>query len=693
MKKSLLVLTLVALLGSGCKGGTSSSSKVESSPISNSEVSSSSKTSSSEKTSSSSKVESSSSSESSKTPEVTAYSLKGKVLNTFDGNLEGVKVLANGNEVAATNSNGEFVINDVAKADSYKLSFAKDGYAAYELDVASKFLDQKEINLGDVELVKSFANFGALESKAWANYEAFRGSVSRNSTGMLFRFNSDNAVFTSEGRSSKLELYISTGEVSATRDSGVTQIVVHSDKSTTISNYGGADTSNADYKADVKVENGKTEVDVYISYTSLNMTKDQIIGMSFGLWSDVDADWAPMHALDTTTLALVENPSLYVRCDKENYCFANTKNEYPKEEEFNKDELIAGRPYNVANPANAGNANADDLYVKVITNESSFTFDMVGFGEFADDEYIKLVLHTSDTDGNGWAIQESDVSFLVSKSQAVKKTGVTDFWALERFNQSDVAANHSLVHNANDQGYFTMSFEVDFSEIPNYASDVEVSFFMFEFGAPGLYNAAPWNKAMVVNGNPAGDPAAQSSYQVIKEKEFAFDKDALLASYNIKFSKDYYAYFEKKDDCLRLNLLSFTALGDNQFTRFVVDTDATPVNGGWALDANDVSFSIYKNKAYFQTGKTSFWDDEVNNFHKDNNETLNAPTYTENENGYWTITLDIDYSELGFNITKESNLTGVLIFFNPTIVNSMGTFEYNGVVAGDTAVQANYFTI
>ena len=688
MKKSLLVLTLVALLGSGCKGGTSSSSKVESSPVSSSEVSSSEKTSSS-----SSKVESSSSSESSKTPEVTSYSLKGKVLNTFDGNLEGVKLFVNGNEVTTTNSNGEFVVNDVAKADSYKISFVKDGYDSYELDVASKFLDNKEINLGDIELVKAFTNFGSLVSKTWANYEEFVGSVSRNSTGMLFRFRSNNAVFTSEGRNSKLELYISTGEVSGTRDSGVTQIVIHSDKSSAISNFGGLDTSNADYKVDFKVANDKTEVEVYVSYASLNMTKDQIIGMSFGLWSEVDADWAPMNALDTTTLALVENPTLYVRCDKENFCFANTKNEYPKEEEFNKDELIAGRPYNVANPANAGNANADDLYVKVIKNEASFTFDMVGFGEFADDEYIKLVLHTSDTDGNGWAIQESDVSFLVSKSQAVKKTGITDFWALEKFNQSDVAANHSLVHNANDQGYFTMSFEVDFNEIPNYASDVEVSFFMFEFGAPGLYNAAPWNKAMVVNGNPAGDPAAQSSYQVIKEKEFAFDKDALLASYNIKFSKDYYAKIEKRDDCLRLNLLSFTALNDNQFTRFVVDTDATPASGGWALDANDVSFSIYKDKAYFQTGKTSFWDDEVNNFHKDNNETLNVPTYTANENGYWTITLDIDYSELGLNITKDSSLTGVLIFFNPTIVNSMGTFEYNGVVAGDTANQANYFEI
>ena len=141
MKKSLLVLTLVALLGSGCKGGTSSSSKVNSSPVSSSEVSSSEKTSSN-----SSKVESSSSSESSKTPEVTAYSLKGKVLNTFDGNLEGVKLFVNGSEVATTNNNGEFNINDVAKADSYKLNFVKDGYESYEVDVASKFLDNKEIN-------------------------------------------------------------------------------------------------------------------------------------------------------------------------------------------------------------------------------------------------------------------------------------------------------------------------------------------------------------------------------------------------------------------------------------------------------------------------------------------------------------------------------------------------------------------
>jgi hypothetical protein len=682
MKKSLLVLTLIALLGSGCKGGTSSSSKVNSSPVSSSEVSSSEKTSSS-----SSKVESSSSSESSKTPEVTIYSLKGKVLNTFDGNLEGVKLFVNGNEVTTTNSNGEFVVSDVAKADSYKISFVKDGYESYELDVASKFLDNKEINLGDIELVKAYANFGSLESKKWSNYEAFIGSVSRNSTGMLFRFRSNNTVFTSEGRNSKLELYISTGEVSGAQDSYVTQIVVHSDKTTSIKNCGGLDTSNADYKANVKVENGKTEVEIYISYSSLNMSKDQIIGMSFGLWSEVDKDWAPMFALDTTSFALVENPSLYVRCDKDNFCFINTKNEYPKEEEFNKEELIAGRPYNVANPTNAGNASADDLYVKVITNESSFTFDMVGFGEFADDEYIKLVLHTSDTDGSGWAIQESDVSFLVSKSKAVKKTGITDFWGLEKFEQSDVPANHSLVHNANDQGYFTMSFEVDFTEIPNYASDVEVSFFMFEFGAPGLYNAAPWNSAMTKYGVGVGDAAAQSSYQVIQEKVISVDKEALLADYKYQFSTNYYANIERGEYSVVLNLISFNHFNSSDFIRFIVDTDGNPATGVWVIDPSDVGLVICKDVCYLETGKSSFWDGEANKFHGTNT-TLNTPEYTEYAE-YWTLKIEIDYSELGLNVTKDSKLAGLLIQFNPTIQNH--GFNFNGYIPQDVALQNNYF--
>lgn len=695
MKKSLLILSLFALLGTGCNKTSSSTNEVSSNktPIS-STVSSSSKENSSTHLDSSSSIEqSSSSSESSKTPDIEFYNIKGTIKNVFSGNLDGVKVYANDVEVAVTNSDGKYEISNVAKADSYILRFVKDGYASEEKEISNYFDNKNQDITLDVDLAKTYAKFGSLENKTWTNYEAFKGSVSRNSDGMLFRFNSDNTVFTSEGRNSKLELYLSVGEVKTTRDSSVTQIVINSDGSTSISNYGDVDTSKHKYKVDIITKDNKTEVDVFITYSSLGMTNDQIIGMSFGLWSEVDKDWAPMMALDTTTVALVDNPTLYVRCDKDNYCFESTINDYPVEPEFNKEELIKGRPYNVANPTNAGNANADDLYVKVIKNESSFTFDAVGFGEFTSDEYIKLVLHTSETDGSGWKIQESDVSFLASKDKSVKKTGITDFWGLEKFDQSTENANHALVHEAFDEGYFTLSFEVDFTEIPNYSSEVEVSFFMFEFGAPGLYNADPWIKAMVVDGTPAGDPAAQGSYQVIQEKEYAFDKDALIAQYNIKYSSDYYAKFERKDDVLTVNLLGFGTLNNYQFSRLIVNTDDSKTTGGWALEATDVSFVIFKDKAYLETGRTDFWVDEANNFHSNNIETLNAPVYSENENGYWTITLDIDYTELGLNITKESNLEGVLIFFNPGIVNTMGTFEYNGVTAGDTAIQSNYFVI
>lgn len=696
MKKSLLILSLFALLGTGCNKVTSSTNEESSS---NNPVSSSVSTTSSSKvdnsSSSSSIVESSSSSESSKTPDIEYYNVRGNVRNAFSGNLDGVKVYANDVEITTTNSDGNYEITNVEPSSSYVLRFEKDGYESEKVEIANYFDNKNQNITADIELVKTYAKFGALENKSWTNYEAFSGSVSRNSSGMLFRFNSNNTVFNSEGRNSKLELYISTGENTTVREnnSGVYQIVVHSDGSRSIHNYGGVDLTSAAYKTDVKVDNGKTVVEVFVSYQTLGINNDAIIGVTFGLWSEVDKDWAPMMALDSTSIALVENPALYVRCDKDNYCFESTNNDYPKASEFNKDELIQGRPYNVANPTNAGNVNADDLYVKVIKNENSFTFDAVGFGEFASDEYIKLVLHTSETDGSGWATQESDVSFLASKDKAVKKTGITDFWALQKLDQSTENANHRLVHKAFEEGYFTLSFEVDFSEIPNYSSEVEVSFFMFEFGAPGLYNADPWNKAMVVNGIPAGDPAAQGSYQVIQEKEYAFDKDALIAQYNIKYSNGYYAKFERKDDVLTVNLLGFGTLNNDHFSRLIVNTDDSKATGGWALEATDVSFVIFKDKAYLETGRTSFWDDEANKFHSNNIETLNAPVFNENENGYWTISLDIDYTELGLNITKESHLEGVLIFFNPGIVNAMGTFEYNGVTAGDTAVQSNYFVI
>ena len=718
MKKSLLIMSLVALLGSaGCgNNSTSSSNKSSGTTPSSSEV----KNTSSEKVSSetpstptpsstvtpstpsstvtpstpSSTVTPSTPAPSTSTPApvIEKYTVSGTVRNVFDGNIEGVKVYANGNEVTQTDSNGNYTVNEIdGSASSYTLSFVKDGYDTYVKDVVSLFNNSDASLTVDVDLAKTYAKIGSLVSKEWANYEAFTGYVSRNSYGVLVRLASDNIVFTSAGRDSKAEIYFSVGETANERNENNFGVIILSNKTYTVTNFGGLDTSNYGVKVNVDDSNAKTVIDVNFSYESLGITIQDIFGVTFGLWSEVDKDWAPMHSLNTTNLAAVENPTAYVRCDKDNYCFESTVNDYPKEPEYSKDELIAGRKYNVANPTNVGNANGDDMYLNVIKNESSFTFDMVGFGTFADDEYIKIVLHTSDVDGAGWALQESDVSFLVSKDKAYRKTGITDFWQFEKFSQGGEVANHSLVHNAYESGYFTMTFDVDFVEIPEYSATGEVSFFMFEFGAPGIYNAAPWNKAMLVDGSPCGDPALQSCYQIIQEKEFGFDKETLIANYNIKFSHNLYANFVRGEYALTLNLLSFTALSSNHFVRLIIDTDGVAATGGWALDASDVSIVIYKDASYLETGKTNFWDGEANSFHGTNT-TLNELKYEENENGYWTISLDIDYSELGLNVNKDSALKGLLLLFAPEIQN--GGFSYNGVTdVGDQALQSNYFTI
>lgn len=541
----------------------------------------------------------------------------------------------------------------------------------------------------EVVLALNYAHVGKLVDKDWPLYERFNTHVTRNEKGLMIRHTSDSNVFLNGTRSSQVETYVSVGDTS-TRDgnAGVFKITQESNGNWNASNFGGAAVTGITSEA--KTINDLTVIDMFLPFATLGVEKDAIIGVTNGLWSNDDSDWAPMVFGNTTELAAVETPSAYVRCDINNAIFRNTKNEYPKEAEYNKDELIAGKPYNTGNPEATKFAAADDIYFSVNNTATGFEFDMVGFGSFEDNEYIKFVFHTSETDASGWGTQASDLSVLVSKSQAKYRTGLTDFWAYTNFGNDTATANQPE-YNFNDKGYFTLKWTLNYNEIPEYSATGEVSFIAIEFGNGIIYNNDPWINAMMKNGKGIGDPASQTSYQVIQEKAGAVDRESLTKDYNIQFSFIEYAKFERRNDGLLLSLLSFDKLGANQYIRFICDTDGNPTSGVWELDAKDVSFTIYSDRAYIETGKTSFWDNEAQQFHPSNIETLNPITY--NDFGeYWTIDLLIDYTELGLNVNADSPLNGLLLLFNPTIQN--GGFNYNGNTApGDQAIQKNYFKI
>ena len=636
-----------------------------------------------------------------------AYTLTGNVKNVFDGALDGVKVSLGGEEIATT-TEGVFTISNVLATPNYVLTFEKAGYVTLTQDFTS-LLTGKEVNvnLGDVDLARDYVRFGALEPKSWTNQEAFVGYVTRNSNGMLFRMEASNAIFTSEGRNSKLELYVSVGSNVAFRDgnAGVTQIVIFSNKSHSVFNYGNGDLDSKLAMVTVDDTNGKTVVEVAISYQALGMVSyDEIMGVNMGLWSVVDDDWNAMFALDTNTPTNVEQLTTYVRNDGEG-CFISERNDdfVPT---YNKAEVIADREYGFADPVLVKMTNADDIYFKVLKDETGFTFDMVGFGTFDDNEVIKLVLHTSEVDGSVWALQASDVTFLISKTKATLRVGTAEFFDYITFDSNDVAAKNAPVYNLDASGYFSLTFKVDFTEIPEYSETCEVSMLMVEFGINqdgnyAIFNNDPWINAMTYKGVGIGDPANQVYYQVIQEKPTSVDKEALLESYTIQFSTNYYAKFEKTAETLKLHILSFAGLTETDTIRFAINADGVN-DGGWVLGENDVIFNITRTSAFYTTGayaaqtrNDNFWACEfetpkfwVGGF---SYETINTPVFTE-EAEYRTLTLEIDYTEIGLEITENTPLTGMLVTFAGNAIQNSG-FVYNGLPGADIALQANYFTI
>lgn len=564
---------------------------------------------------------------------------------------------------------------------------------------ASGILRSSCVDCGKIkqETIPAFKQVGKLvQDKSWANYEAFDIYARRNAESISVRLISRNEVFTSEGRNSQVEVYFVTGDNLLSREgnTGVTRVTVSSSKQLTVYNYG-QDVSSVGVKHSVKSVGTRNVVDIEVPYTTLNTTSDAIFGIACGLWSQVDVDWAPMVAFETSNVVDVEKLKTYIRCDKDNYFFNCEINDYPEnivQPDYDKVALTEGYPFGFANPENVLDENADDFYLKTSKTETGFKFDMVGFGTFADNEHVKLVIHTSETDGTGWATQASDVTFLVSKTKAIAKTGLTSFWDCVNFTEGDTPAANTPVYEANEAGYFKLSFTINFTEIPEYKALNKITFMALEFWGGNIYNGTEVAKAMTKNGVGVGDPALQSSYQVLQEKTLSVDKNALIADYNYQFSTDYYANVTKGEEGMTLNIISFIPVSTSNFIRFVVDVDGVAANHrpDWPIDSKDVSFTIYTDKAYIATGNTWFWDNEANKFHN-GDETLNIPTVVTNED-YYTLELFIQYDELGLDISQESNLKGVLIAFHDGGIQNHG-FNYKGTEGRDPANQNNYFTL
>ncbi len=626
------------------------------------------------------------------TPALTEIAVTGTISHFIDGLIDDAFVSIDGKEVN-TAEDGTFTIEKVTVSDTMTLKIEKDGYVDKYVTLPAKEDLTETVNLGTIELAKDYVSFGKLTEKTWTNYEAFEFSTTRDKDNLYVKADANNGVFFSSGRNSKLETYISVGEVASTRDGNVYKIVLDSAKSFSYENCGGKTITDTPSYEETH-DDTSTSIAFTIPFSMLGITANDILGLNLGVWSETDSDWAPMEDLTKGSIHAVETPSSYVRADKENVIFLNSKNEYYVPPTYDKDELTKGYPFQTATPSLTNKSEvADDIYMKYTKTETGFDFSFLLFGKMEGNEHLKLIFHTDDDNKTGWGTCSSDLFVQLDTTKARKKTGITSFWSYSDFASDDTETNHTPTYREDESGYYELGWSIDFTEIPDYSASGKVSLYCMEFAGSDIYDATLPENGMRVNGTALGDPANQGCYYILQEK--VHDMDTTGYPYEIsRNNSNIFLKTERNEEGILLSFISDSSgLTDNDFLRFIVHS-GTDTTGGWNLNTTDVTFIIRNNSAKLATGKSSFWDNEkdANPFGADT-ETLNAPVYTKTEK-YWTLTFQIDGSETGVaDYTSDTALKGMAWEFkNGGIINGNTHYKDNKAI-GDTALQSNYFAI
>jgi len=270
-----------------------------------------------------------------------------------------------------------------------------------------------------------------------------------------------------------------------------------------------------DIKVTISEKDGAKRVEYVIPTSKFGLEQDEVIGLSMTTTENSTAGTL-ISAVDQSVV-VCQMPTSYVRVDSCNRVFASEYNVVPEEAPvlpYDKSELIKDKPIRFALKGVA-HKDADDIWLGVKKTTGSFVFDMVGFGDWTENELIRITLHTSKTDGRAWALQQTDLVILCDKNTARFKTGI-----VSSFDFITTSAGMPLLNQpefAQYDGYFTYRVTVKFSEIPGYSEDGELSAMFMEVLANSneFYNVNWWIGS-INNGVICGDNAMQENYIVIQ---------------------------------------------------------------------------------------------------------------------------------------------------------------------------------
>lgn len=220
--------------------------------------------------------------------------LEGKVLNIYEGNIEGARISIVGTDYyAISDSNGNYKIDDIDLENmDFQILVSKEGY--FESIYPSSDAE-------NLELIRDYTKLPQV-----GETHKFDAYVTKSSDGIYFKFYVDSFTVGIGGKEEKVQVFINPGEITESNrmnGSHVAEIALCSNEDTVVVvNYiNGIEEYITNFDQDEEViyeskrlDNGKTELNLFVKYdifrkyfgTEFAIDANSIIGLNITSWSD-----------------------------------------------------------------------------------------------------------------------------------------------------------------------------------------------------------------------------------------------------------------------------------------------------------------------------------------------------------------------------------------------------------------------
>lgn len=310
--------------------------------------------------------------------QITALSLvkkitvSGKIVG-IEGGIEGAKVSYGEDEFVTTGAGGSFTIPEFESKDS-TLTVTKEGYrtATVTFTASEVGADESSYNFPDAFLTREYTALGDAFGIKADTFAHFTPYLTRGETAFEFRF-VGTKVFNGH-----IELFVDTkegGTVAEGRNSNDYRFNLVSDGTVSIENFGGNNTDTSTLTLKVNGADTETpEVLFTLPYAFLKVERNEIIGVTFGQWSNSASDWDGWEHPDlkgVNGLAFVapEITMDYIRVGLDNKPFESVENALLSEIDVSEYNMHFG-------------TGLDPFHAKLSRDSTGVTFDFITTADF-----------------------------------------------------------------------------------------------------------------------------------------------------------------------------------------------------------------------------------------------------------------------------------------------------------------------